>query len=82
MQMSIPCQEYEYQIEKAQETVKILEERLRAVRTKLDQKPEDAIFKRELKQLTLDMKITMNELEHAQTELAICRTKGKPVKSR
>ncbi len=73
--MSITCQDYELQVEKARETVKVLEEKLTNVRTQLDHKPEDAIFRRELKQLTLDMKITMNELEHAQGELQVCRTK-------
>lgn len=75
--MSISCQEYELQIEKAQETVKILEERLVSVRSKLDKKPEDAVYRRELKQLNLDMKITMNELEHAQSKLENCLSKNK-----
>ncbi|RZJ70704.1 hypothetical protein [Flavobacterium sp.] len=73
--MSTTCLDYELQVEKARETVKMLEEKLRNVRSQLDQKPEDAIFRRELKQLTLDMKITMNELEHAQGELHVCRTR-------
>lgn len=75
--MSIPCKEYESQIERAQEAVKILEERLYKVRYNLDKNPEDAVYRRELKQLSLDMKITMNELEHAQSELEICRSSKK-----
>ncbi|WP_191020555.1 hypothetical protein [Flavobacterium selenitireducens] len=71
------CKEYELQIERAQDAVKTLEERLYKVRHNLDKNPEDAVYRRELKQLSLDMKITMNELEHAQSELELCRSSRK-----
>jgi len=71
--MSMPCKEFESQIERAQEAVKTLQEKLNSVRQHLDTNPDDALNRRELKQLTLDMKITMNELEHAQSELESCR---------
>lgn len=73
--MSTACQDFETQIKKVQETVTLLEERLKKVRLNLDKKPDDAIYRRELKQLNLDMKITMNELEHAQNGLECARTK-------
>jgi hypothetical protein len=59
----------------------ILNERLRNLRTKLENSPEDATYRRELKQLNLDMKITMNELEHAQNSLQACRVKNTRLQS-
>lgn len=64
--MKVPCQEYELQIRKARETIMVLETKLIHVRQKLERDPEDALLARELKQITLDMTITVNELEHAQ----------------
>lgn len=69
------CQEYELQIKKARETITLLEARLEKVRSKLERSPEDATFRRELKQVTLDMTITLNELEHAESEFEICKSK-------
>lgn len=67
--MKMPRQEYEMQIKKAYETIGFLEDKLNKVKLKLEKNPEDATVKRELKQVTLDMTITLNELEHAQSEL-------------
>ncbi|RZJ66155.1 MAG: hypothetical protein EOO50_10845 [Flavobacterium sp.] len=71
--MKMPCQEYELQIRKARETIGLLEDKLQKVRQKLEKSPEDATFRRELKQITLDMTITMNELEHAKSEFENCK---------
>lgn len=57
------------QIKKAHETIGLLEEKLNHIQLKLQDNPDDAVFRRELKQITLDMTITLNELEHAQSEL-------------
>jgi len=68
--MNISCHHYEMQVERARETARILEEKLTNLRSKLDLNPEDATYRRELKQLDLDMKITMNEIEHAELQIA------------
>lgn len=73
--MKMPYQEYEMQIKKAYETISLLEEKLNHVQLKLQKSPDDAIFRRELKQITLDMTITLNELEHAQSVLENCLRK-------
>lgn len=75
--MSTACQAYELQIENAQGALKTLENRIKEVKSKLDENPDDATYRREMKQLNLDMKITMNELEHAQNELEVCLSRKK-----
>jgi len=71
--MENSCDKYVLQIKKAKETVGILEGELHQIRLKLKSAPMNADFLRELKRITLDMTITLNELEHSQSMLDDCK---------
>jgi len=71
--MENSCDRYVLQVKKAKETVAILENELHQIRLKLKNNPMDANFLRELKRVTLDMTITLNELEHSQSMLDDCK---------
>jgi len=66
------CQQYKQEIEKAKETIGLLESELHEIRLKLKNSPNNAIFMQEMKRVTLDMTITLNELEHSQNSLDRC----------
>ena len=71
--MENSCDRYVLQVKKAKETVGILEGELHQIRLKLKTAPTNADFLRELKRITLDMTITLNELEHSQSMLDDCK---------
>jgi len=66
------CQQYKQEIEKAKETIGLLEGELHEIRLKLKNSPNNAILMQEMKRVTLDMTITLNELEHSQNSLDRC----------
>ena len=66
------CQKYKQQVIKAKETVGVLEEELYQIRLKLQKNPNNAGYMQELKNTTLDMTITLNELEHSQNAFDDC----------
>jgi len=70
--MELPPTEYEVQLKAAKQTITLLEDRLYAVKRNLEKDPNNTAFHRELKNLTLDMTITINELEHAESALERC----------
>lgn len=72
--MNNSCQIYVDQINKAKETVEMLENQLHETRLKI-QKYNDANDYQMLRKLTLDMTITLNELEHSQFNLDQCKSK-------
>ena len=80
--MELPCEKYQQQVKKAKETVGILENELHQIRLKLKNAPTDAAFLKELKRITLDMTITLNELEHSQNLLDECREKNARIEER
>ena len=63
---------YQQEISKANETIGLLENQLHQIRLKLQKNPTSAVFMQELKNIMLDMTITLNELEHAQNSLEKC----------
>jgi len=71
--MENPCNKYILQVKKAKETVGILEDELYQIRLKLRNNPTSADFLKELKRITLDMTITLNEIEHSQSLLDDCK---------
>ena len=79
--MNDSCQIYEQQVNKAKETVAILEDKLHEIRLKI-QKKNRAEDLQELRKITLDMTITLNELEHCQYKLDQCINKEKKVKEK
>lgn len=72
--MNDSCQMYVDQIKKAKETVEMLENQLHEIRLQI-QKNNDANDYQMLRKLTLDMTITLNELEHSQFNLDQCKSK-------
>ena len=70
--MNDSCKLYSDQVKKAKETVALLENQLHEIRLKI-QKDNKAEYYQELRQLTLDMTITLNELEHSQYNLEQCK---------
>ncbi len=74
------CHKYKQQVSKAKETIGIIEEELYQIRLKLQKDPTNAAFLQKLKNTTLDMTITLNELEHCQHALEECLREHSPVK--
>lgn len=70
--MKESCNQYKQQVTKAKETVGILENELHEIRLKLQKSPMNATLLQELKKITLDMTITLNELEHSQSAFEQC----------
>lgn len=66
------CHKYVLQVAKAKETLGTLEEELYIIRIKLKDHPTHSDYLKELKRVTLDMTITLNELEHSQYMLDEC----------
>jgi hypothetical protein len=73
--MKISSEEYALQISKAKETLEALETYHKELAHGLVSYPGNAILNRELEKLLLDMIITENELEHAQSEWLRLTTK-------
>ncbi len=67
------CDKYVQQLNKAKETMGILEGELHDIRLKLKNEPTHANYLKELKKITLEMTITLNELEHCQYRLDECK---------
>lgn len=74
------CQKYKQQVNKAKETLAFIEEQLYQIRLKLQKDSNNAVFHQELKNTTLDMTITLNELEHSQNAFEQCINKHSSVK--
>ncbi len=69
--MKITPIEYQHQIAKAQKTLQDLNKRLHKVKNSLQTDPNNTILLRQLDKISLDITITENELEHAQS--CICQ---------
>lgn len=72
--MENDCHKYAQQLAKANETLRSLQTDLNNIRQTLKNNPTSAEGLRTLKQLTLDMTITLNEVEHSQYQLEQCRS--------
>ena len=69
-------------MQKAKETASRLESELHEIRLKLRNQPTHSGYLKELKKITLDMTITLNELEHCQFRLDECRAETQKVEER
>ena len=67
------CDRYALEVKKAKETVAMLESELYEIRIKLRDEPNHSGYLQELKKITLDMTITVNELEHSQSRYDECK---------
>jgi hypothetical protein len=78
--MEDQCSKYKQKVSKVKETVAMLEEELYQIRLKLQKDPNNAAYLQKLKNTTLDMTITLNELEDCQNAFEECQSKHSPVK--
>jgi hypothetical protein len=67
------CHSFALQVIKTKATLATLENDLHNIRQKLNDNPNHAGHLKVLKNITLDITITMNELEHCESKLDECR---------
>ena len=77
--MNDPCSLYKSQFKKAKETLDILEQQKAQINLNLELKPISATLHKELRTVNLDIKITMNEMEHAEFSIQVCELKDTSV---
>jgi hypothetical protein len=68
---------YAQQVQKAKETIALLENETQQIQQKLQKNPNSAVYLQELKRISLDMTITLNELEHSESALHSCMVRQK-----
>ena len=73
--MEDPCSLYKSQYKKAKETLEILEKQRDEIDFKLKSNPISSILHKELRMVNMDIKITENEMEHAEYSLQKCELK-------
>lgn len=73
--MNDPCKLYKLQYNKAKETLDTLEQEKALIDLNLKANPICSDSHKELRRLNLDIKITMNELEHAKADIHKCKLK-------
>jgi len=73
--MDDPCSLYKSQYKKAKETLEILEKQKAQINLNLEPNPISSSLHKELRMINLDIKITMNELEHAESNIHECELK-------
>ncbi|TRX01561.1 hypothetical protein [Flavobacterium gawalongense] len=72
--MKDPCILYKSQYNKAKETLDILEEQKSQIDNNLKSDPICSNLHKELRRINLDIKITINEIEHAESDILKCES--------
>lgn len=70
--MNDPCSLYKLQFKNAKETLDILLKQKEQINLKLELDPISSTLHKELRMVNLDIKITMNEIEHAESGIEEC----------
>lgn len=73
--MKDPCNLFKSQYKKAKETLVILEEQKAEINLKLESNASSATLHKELRTVNMDIRITLNEMEHAESCIAKCELK-------
>lgn len=73
--MTTHCNLYKSQYKKAKETLDILISHRTEIELKLELDPISPIFHKELRTTNLEIKITKNELEQAESDVKDCELK-------
>ncbi|KIA86233.1 hypothetical protein [Flavobacterium sp. AED] len=73
--MNDPCQLFKSQHKKAKETLDALEQEKQQIELNLESNPISSDLNKKLRKINLDIKITMNELEHADYSIEKCEIK-------
>jgi len=71
--MDDPCRLYKRQYKKAKETLEMLEKQKAEIDFKLKSDPVCSYLHQDLRTINLDIKITVNELEHAESSIQECK---------
>ncbi|QBN17476.1 hypothetical protein [Flavobacterium nackdongense] len=72
--MEDPCTLYKSQCEKAKEVLELLEKHREEIYQKLKFDESNAVLHKELRTVNLDIKITLNEIEHAEFRIQECES--------
>jgi chaperonin cofactor prefoldin len=70
--MNDPCALYKSQYKKAKETLDMLLLQKKQIDISLESNPISSDLHKELRKVNLDIKITVNELEHAESDINKC----------
>lgn len=73
--MKAPCSLYKSQYKKAKETLEILLIQKAEINFKLESNFSSASLHKELRTVNMDIKITENEMEHAEFRIQECESK-------
>ena len=73
--MEDPCNLFKSQYKKAKETLVILEEQKAEINLKLESNSSSATLHKELRNVNMDIRITLNEIEHAESCIQECELK-------
>ena len=73
--MKAPCNLYKAQYKKAKETLEILLIQKAEINLKLESNFSSASLHKELRTVNMDIKITENEIEHAEYRIHECESK-------
>ena len=77
--MTDPCILYKSQRQKAQNVLEILEKQRDEINDKLKLNESSAILHKELRIVNLDIKITVNEIDHANYNIQECESNNNSI---
>jgi hypothetical protein len=72
--MKDPCDLYKSQRKRAKEVLDVLERQRNEINDKLKLNESNANLHKELRTLNMDIRITMNEIEHAEYNIQECES--------
>jgi hypothetical protein len=76
--MKDPCILFKSQYKKAKDVLDILEKQKAEINLKIESNPSSATLHKELRTINMDIKITVNEIEHAESCILECESKYNP----
>lgn len=79
--MKDPCTLYKSQRQKAKDVLEILEKQRDEINEKLKLNESSASLHKDLRTVNLDIKITMNEIDHAEYNIQECESKNSSILS-
>ncbi len=80
--MTDPCNLYKSQYKKAKETLEILKIQKAEINRKLESNFSSATLHKELRTINMDIRITENEMEHAESCIQKCELKSNSSQAR
>lgn len=77
--MEDPCKLYKSQRNKAKEVLELLEKHRDEINFKLKSNESDPYLHKELRTVNMDIRITMNEIEHAEDKIQECESNNNSI---